>query len=271
MHRLRFHKGHGTMNDFVVFTDAEGFEVMEPRFIQHLTHRRMGIGADGVIRAVRAGVMQEWDGDPDLWFMDYYNADGSVTELCGNGLRVFGSYLMQQQLVSTADFNVATRAGLRHISVDYDGIAAEIGRAEIHDDEVRVSTAEGTWPAIPVRIATPHAVVFVEPDVLPTLRLDHAPQWEPADRFPHGANIEFVSVIDENRLSMRFHERGSGETMSCGTGVAAAASAYRARHDVEGPIHVQVPGGTLRVDFNDDDVATLVGPAVITGDGTFWL
>ena len=270
MHRLRFHKGHGTMNDFIMFTDSEGFTIMDPKFIAALTHRRTGIGADGIIRAVRAGVMQEWDGDPDLWFMDYYNADGTVAELCGNGLRVFGIYLMQQQLVSAPDFDVATRAGLKHISVDYDSIAAEIGTAKIFDDPVTITTRDGTWDAVPVELANPHAVVFVDQDQLPELHLDRAPEWKPEDRFPQGANIEFVSIIDDNHLSMRFHERGSGETMSCGTGVVAAASAHRARNGVEGPVHVQVPGGNLRVDF-DGNVATLVGQAVITGDGTFWL
>lgn len=270
MHRLRFHKGHGTMNDFILFTDSEGFKIMDPDFIKLMADRRAGIGADGVIRAVRAGVIEEWDGDPDLWFMDYYNADGSTAEMCGNGLRVFAMYLWTQQLTHNLEFDVATRAGLRHVALDYNRVTVGLGKVTVANDTVRVTSGEHTWEATPVDVGNPHAVSFVSEDELAALRLDHAPTWDPAERFPNGVNMEFVAVQDATQLSMRVHERGSGETMSCGTGVVASAAAHRARTGVEGPIQVRVPGGDLVVRF-DGEEATLTGPAVIVGDGTFWL
>lgn len=269
MSRIGFHKGHGTLNDFILVSDPEGLTPLEPELVRQLADRRGGFGADGVIRAVRAGVMDEWDGDPGLWFMDYHNADGSVAEMCGNGLRVFARYLMQQQLVDVPSFDVVTRDGPKHVDVLPHGIAATIGRARVADDRVTVLVGERRWEAVPVDVGNPHAVAFVEADELEALDLGRQPRWEPESRFPDGVNLEFAVVTAPDRLSMRVHERGVGETQSCGTGVVAVAAAHRAQRPGDDPVEVRVPGGVLRVDF-DDDGAVLTGPAVIVGEGQFW-
>jgi diaminopimelate epimerase len=244
---------------------------MHPEFIRMLCDRRAGIGADGVLRVVRASSVRDWDGEPHLWFMDYYNADGSIAEMCGNGLRVFARHLINEQLVDTGSFDVATRAGIKHVEVARHGlIATDIGRAALSDERVTVTLGGQSWAATKVDVGNPHAVVLVDDGVLAGLDLNVAPVWAPASAFPNGVNIEFVHVDGPGALSMRVYERGVGETRSCGTGVVASAAAYRVASDHEGPVKVTVPGGELTVDF-DGDNARLTGPAVIVGRGEFWI
>lgn len=271
MRRFGFHKGHGTKNDFIILDDSYGMHELHPEFISVLCDRHAGIGADGVIRVVRAGSVRDWDGDPTLWFMDYFNADGSVAEMCGNGLRVFARHLINEQLVTTGSFDVATRAGVKHVDVARHAlIATDIGLVTLAPEPVAVRLGDELWEATKVDVGNPHAVAFVDEGVLAGLDLTRPPVWEPAEAFPEGVNVEFVHVDGPGELSMRVHERGVGETMSCGTGVVASAAAYRARAGFEGTVTVTVPGGELSVDFTGDR-ARLTGPAVIVGRGEFWI
>lgn len=271
MRRFSFHKGHGTQNDFIILDDSYGMHDMHPEFIKTMCDRRSGIGADGVIRVVRASSVREWTGEPSVWFMDYYNADGTTAEMCGNGLRVFARHLINEQLVDTGSFDVATRAGLKHVDVARHGlIRTDVGAATLVDEAVTVGVGEREWPAVKVDVGNPHAVVFVDDGELADLDLTRQPGWAPQDAYPNGVNVEFVHVDGPGKLSMRVHERGVGETKSCGTGVVAAAAAYRARTGFDSTIEVTVPGGELAVDFDGDD-ACLTGPAVIIGRGEFWL
>ena len=270
MRRFSFHKGHATQNDFIILDDSYAMHEVHPEFIKVLCDRRAGIGADGVIRVVRASSIREWDGDPTIWFMDYYNSDGSVAEMCGNGLRVFARYLINEQLVDTGSFDVATRAGVKHVELGRIGeIRAQVGAARIIDDEVHISHQGQSWPATKVDVGNPHAVVFLEGG-LDDLDLHTGPTWQPADVFPEGVNVEFIEILAPGKLRMRVHERGSGETRSCGTGVVAAARAYRERTGYDGDVEVTVPGGDLSVEFDGED-ATLTGPAVIIARGEYWL
>lgn len=215
--------------------------------------------------------MRDWEGDGSLWFMDYYNADGSVAEMCGNGLRVFARHLVNEQLVDASDFDVATRAGIRHVSVGHHGlITTSMGEARVLDDDVTVRLGTQSWPATKVDVGNPHAVVFLDGDDLARLDLHRPPVWSPDTAFPDGANVEFVRVDGPGTLSMRVFERGVGETQSCGTGVVAAAAAHRSRTSHPGVIAVSVPGGELSVRFSGD-AAELTGPAVMTGRGEYWV
>lgn len=271
MRRYSFHKGHGTKNDFIILDDSYGMHEMQPEFIQVLSDRHEGVGADGVIRVVRAGSVRGWTGDPHMWFMDYYNADGSVAEMCGNGLRVFARHLINEQLVTTGSFEVATRAGIKHVEITRHGlISTDIGSVDVSSEPVSVSLGGSHWSATKVDVGNPHAVVFVDDGALAGLELHTAPTWEPVEAFPDGVNVEFVHIDAPGRLSMRVFERGVGETMSCGTGVVASAAAYREASGFAGSIEVTVPGGELSVDFVDGS-ARLTGPAVITGRGEFWI
>jgi diaminopimelate epimerase len=262
---IEFAKGHGTRNDFVLFADPDNLYDLTAEQVAFLCDRRAGIGADGILRAVRAELVPGHENEGDRWFMDYRNADGSVAEMCGNGLRVFLRYLDEEGLLSgRGETTVATRAGLRTGSFLADGrVAVTMGPARV-GESVTLRLADRTWPATSVDVGNPHAVaVLASGDELADLDLSAAPTWEPAGAFPNGVNAEFVVREAPGRIRLRVHERGVGETCSCGTGVVAAAAAMGdAAHYV-----VEVPGGVLDVDLGGED-AVLTGPAVIVARGT---
>ena len=268
---LSFAKGHGTRNDFVLVTDADDARPLTDDDVRFLADRRSGIGGDGVLRAVRARHVPGWDGDPDLWFMDYRNADGSIAEMCGNGVRVFARYLVEEGLVpeGTTSIDLGTRAGLRTAELLPDGrVRVWMGRPETNDAGTVVRVDGQEWGATSVDVGNPHAVVLLgEGDALAALDLGDAPEWTPRANFPHGVNVEFVDELAEDRVRMRVFERGVGETESCGTGTVAVASAVaRAHGKTEGRWTVEVPGGEVVVDLTGGE-AWLTGPAVIVARG----
>ena len=267
MRRWRFSKGHGTQNDFVVLLDRENLLRPTDDDVRWLCDRRAGIGGDGLLRVVLARHVPEWDGDPDLWFMDYRNADGSVAQMCGNGVRVFVRYLLDEGLASGPDVDVATRAGLKPASVLVDGrVRVGMGTVAVGTGTVRVTTADGSaHDATPVDVGNPHAVSFGTR--LDRLDLTRAPAWEPAGAFPEGVNLEFVEPVGERHVAMRVFERGVGETRSCGTGTVAVAAAARAREGSgDDTWTVDVPGGRVEVELVADQ-AFLTGPAVLVAHG----
>ena len=274
MRSWSFAKGHGTENDFVILVDRDGTESVTPEQVRWICDRRAGIGGDGILRAVAGRHVPEWDGDPDLWFMDYRNADGSIAEMCGNGIRVFVRYLVDEGLAEGPRVPVGTRAGLRETEVLSDGrIRVAMGSARVLEEQVRVSTADQqAFDAVGVDVGNPHAVSFcADPDALD---LRTAPTWEPAGVFPHGVNAEFVAERGPRRLAMRVFERGSGETRSCGTGTVAAAAAWHDRHEDNtrtepARYQVDVPGGSVEVELGEQ--AYLTGPAVIVARGVLTL
>lgn len=266
---LSFAKGHGTLNDFVLLVDRDNERGLTDDEVRFLCDRRAGIGGDGLLRVVRAHHVPEWRGDPDLWFMDYRNADGSIAEMCGNGVRVFCTYLKQQGIVraSATSVDVATRAGLRRGEYLPDGqIRVWMGRPSVADADVPVGVGAREYAARPVDVGNPHAVALVEAGVLDDLDLEHEPSF-PHDVFPRGVNREFVEHVASDVLRMRVFERGVGETLSCGTGtVAVAAAAARASGATEASYEVRVRGGVVRVDLAHGE-AWLTGPAVIVAHG----
>ena len=270
MRHWSFAKGHGTGNDFVVLLDREAMLDVGEAEVRFLCDRHIGIGGDGLLRAVFARHIEEWDGEPDLWFMDYRNADGSVAEMCGNGIRVFVRFLLQHDLASGPVVQVATRTGLKEVYVLPDGrLRAAMGQVVVADRGVRVCTAGGEeFSALRVDVGNPHAVSFT--DDLSNLPLHTAPTWSPREEFPHGVNMEFGALLGERHVAMRVFERGVGETQSCGTGTVAVAAAARLKTgDPELPViyHVDVPGGRLLVELTADQ-SYLTGPAVLVAHGT---
>jgi len=270
MRRWSFTKGHGTENDFVVLLDRESMLEVGPAEVRFICDRRAGIGGDGLLRAVLAKHVASWDGDGGLWFMDYRNADGSIAEMCGNGIRVFVRFLLEQDLVSGPTVHIATRGGRRAATVLPDGrIRVSMGPAAIGDRWVVVTTADGAdFKALTANVGNPHAVSFV--DDLDGLSLHAAPHWDPADEFPQGVNLEFVRHIGPRHIRMRVFERGVGETRSCGTGTVAAVAVARALDQDQTllPVtyRVDVPGGTVEVELTKNE-AYLTGPAVLVAHG----
>jgi diaminopimelate epimerase len=269
MRSWAFAKGHGTENDFVILVDPGDERPVSDDLVRWICDRRAGLGGDGILRAVTGRHVPGWAGDPDVWFMDYRNADGSLAEMCGNGIRVFVRHLIDEGLAGGPVVPVGTRAGLRLTEVLPDGrIRVAMGPARVAALDVRVLTADDrTFAAVPVDVGNPHAVSFCADPAEVDLRA--APRWQPADAFPSGVNAEFVAERGPGHLVMRVFERGSGETRSCGTGTVAAAAAWHARHCSAGhaPVRyrVEVPGGTVDVELGDQ--AYLTGPAVIVARG----
>jgi diaminopimelate epimerase len=203
--------------------------------------------------------------------MDYRNSDGSYSEMCGNGIRVFARHLIEEGLVPEAEpVRIGTQAGVKTVTRDGEVYTVDIGTARILG-ETKVAAGQRSWPALHIDLGNPHAVVFVE-------SLDEAGSLvgEPAydeSLFPEGVNVEFVRRLGPDRLAMRVHERGSGETRSCGTGACAAALAFAGRGagrgaaDRPGTWRVDVPGGTLTVSRDEAGHVFLTGPAVIVASG----
>ena len=283
-----FTKGHGTGNDFVLFLDAEGKTQLTPHQIAKLCDRHFGVGADGVIRVVKsanledgAAVLKE---EPNaIWFMDYYNSDGSVAEMCGNGARVFARYLIDKGLVKLAEgetLSIGTRGGVRDIQANLAGFVVDMGRWRLESDEYTVSATnlQVHRPGQGINVGNPHIVVALATnEELAGLDLSRAPIVEPAPM--HGANSEFVVPSDPlvkdgvGQITMRVHERGSGETLSCGTGIVAAALATRnwAGSGAPNQWQVKVPGGTLGVRMfatEEGEHVGLSGAAELIYDGS---
>jgi diaminopimelate epimerase len=272
-----FLKGHGTENDFVLLPDDDGTvhgELTPERMAERaaaLCDRRAGIGGDGVLRVVRTavlGIEQEAE-----WFMDYRNSDGSLSEMCGNGIRVVGRYLADEGLVDTsAPVPVGTRDGVKTLRFGDDGtITADMGGPRLLG-ESKVAVGDRSWAATHVDMGNPHAVAFVE-SLDDAGNLYDEPTYD-ARTYPHGVNIEFVARRGPGHVAFRVHERGSGETRSCGTGACAVMVATAVADGVDGPpaedlaYRVDVPGGTLTVTWTSTDRALLTGPAVIVARGT---
>lgn len=271
-------KGHGTENDFVVLPDLDAVISMSPSLVRALCDRRAGIGADGVLRVTRTELATEPDvraqAEVAEYFMDYHNADGSIAEMCGNGLRVFGRYLQQVGLADRAggaSLTVATRGGPKALSFDGEHFTAELGPATVRPERPRVSAAGllGEYESVALDLPNPHVVVLL-PTVadLEALRLTEPPRVLPG--LPEGQNVEFVVRLGPDRLRMRVYERGSGETRSCGTGICAAAvvaaGAPAGQGDApagQGEWTVEVPGGECRVWWNAEGNLMLAGPAVL--------
>jgi diaminopimelate epimerase len=276
MDRVLFTKGHGTGNDFVIVPDPDGALDLTPAQVAALCDRRFGIGADGVLRVVRTA--KDTDGAPFAadaeWFMDYRNSDGSVAEMCGNGVRVFTRYLLENGLATAGEggLPVATRAGVVLAQIMGDIIRVRMKTPRVYAASTATAGAL-TFPGVAVDCGNPHLVCGLHDGMrLESLDLSSAPDFDPAV-FPHGVNVEFVragSPVDgaDLHVAMRVYERGAGETLSCGSGaLAVGASALRDAGLSTGSVAVDVLGGRLVVEADESGDWWLSGPAVLVAQG----
>lgn len=284
---LKFTKGHGTGNDFVLFLDPDGQINLSSTQIAKICDRHFGVGADGLIRVVKSeniaagkAILAE---EPEAtWFMDYYNADGSTAEMCGNGTRVFARYLTEKALVQLGDgetLSIGTRAGVKDIQRNLAGFAVDMGRWRLEELEttVKASGLDVARPGQAINVGNPHVVVALASESeLASLDLAKAPVVTPTP--PSGANVEFVVPSEPmvkngvGHVQMRVFERGVGETLSCGTGIVATALATRlwAGPGAPNQWQVTVPGGTLGVRMfatEDGEHVGLSGAAELVYDG----
>jgi diaminopimelate epimerase len=278
---VRFTKGHGTQNDFVVLGDVDAELALTPAVVSALCDRRRGLGADGVLRvttagaALAAGVFDRVpDGvSSDDWYMDYRNADGSVAQMCGNGVRVFAHYLRASGLETRDEFVVGSLAGprpvvLHAVDATHADVSVDMGKANLVGPG-RAVVGGRTFDGLAVDVGNPH-LACVDPvltpqalaalDVAAPVSFDHA-------QFPDGVNVEVLTAPADGAVSMRVHERGVGETRSCGTGtVAAAVAALSYSGATIGTLTVRVPGGNVVVTVTEA-TSYLRGPSVLVARG----
>ncbi|MBV9720992.1 MAG: diaminopimelate epimerase [Mycobacterium sp.] len=272
-----FAKGHGTQNDFVLLADLDAALALTPAVVSALCDRRRGLGADGVLRvttagaALAAGVLDRLpEGvNADDWYMDYRNADGSTAQMCGNGVRVFAHYLRARNLESRDEFVVGSLAGprpvvLHHANATYADVSVDMGKANTMGEGQAVVGGR-TFTGLAIDVGNPHlACVDPELTVEALAALDvAAPVTFDEAQFPDGVNVEVLTAPADGAVSMRVHERGVGETRSCGTGTVAAAVAALGG---TGTLTVRVPGGDVVVTITEA-TSCLRGPSVLVARG----
>ena len=285
MDELRFAKYNGTGNDFVLISDAENRVRLDERLVAAICDRHRGVGADGLIRVTGA---QDAD-----FFMDYYNADGRVAQMCGNGIRCLAKLVYETGLTDERDLAVSTRAGVKHVSLHVedgrvDRVTVDMGAPSLRrgdlpmegDPDAKflgepVDVNGTTYKGSAVSMGNPHLVLFVDTDPRDIDVESIGSRLEHDRRFPEGTNVEFVTAMEPG-LAVRVWERGVGETMACGTGACASLVAAHLAGFVEHRAQVRFPGGILDVDWRRDEGSSvfMTGGVERTFDATFdpaWL
>jgi diaminopimelate epimerase len=243
----------------VLIFDPENKVEISAEQVQAICNRKTGIGCDGFIRIGK---------DSGKWFMDYRNSDGSIAEMCGNGIRVMAEYLTAKGHQAPGIFPINTRDGMKYLSVPETGdITVNMGQIREVFGEISATANGQTWTGYNIDMGNPHAVVFVD-DINQVGDLLTAPIVEPADEYPDGVNVEFVQFLPDGELKMRVHERGVGETKSCGTGTCAVALAASLKKGKRLPTNwiINPPGGRLSVEIDSHSNAILTGPALLIED-----
>jgi diaminopimelate epimerase len=268
---LRFAKYHGLGNDFILMNGLNAPVEMSAQTAIRLCNRHFGIGADGVILALPSTIAD--------CRMQLYNSDGSVAEMCGNGLRCLAQFVWDEQLIRTADMTVETLAGLRHPRLRVNGervveISVEMGKPLLlardapttlvgPDDraiDVPLELEGATWRVTVLNTGVPHCVIFAS-DVEAVDWRALGPRIVQHPAFPRKTNVMFTEVVARDHLRVRPWERGAGATLACGTGACAAAVAAALTGRAERNVQITLPGGALRIEWNtESDELTMTGP-----------
>lgn len=248
---MRFWKMEGLGNDFVV---VEGPVDLRAETVRDLCHRRLGVGADGVLAVTPL--------DRSTVRMEYWNADGSLAEMCGNGLRCVARFARLRDWVDADRFGVETPAGPRSVVLVPGGARVEVGPVTV-GEECRIDGHR----LVPASVGNPHAVMVVDAvESAPVGEVGPKIETDPA--FPERTNVEFMELIDDRRIRLRVWERGVGETLACGSGAVAAAAVAHARHESGSEIEVHLPGGAATVQLIDG-TGWLEGPARLVFEGVW--
>jgi diaminopimelate epimerase len=274
---MKFAKYHGIGNDFVLFADPDDRLEITEVMAARLCDRRFGIGGDGVIRVATGR-------DGADFTMDYRNSDGSIGEMCGNGIRCLAVFAREQGLTNSTELKVATGAGIKALTVfEDDSVRVDMGSPIFEPAKIPVdhATPFGLTICLPpdssecyefdcVSMGNPHAVTFV--DDLNAVEVQRiGPQVETSSRFPHRANVEFVRIISPDKVEARVWERGSGETLACGTGACAVGVVSRLQRNTSQEVTVVLPGGELQIEWSgaikDEQSVFMTGPVERSFEG----
>lgn len=273
--RVRFAKYEGIGNDFIIVNNIDSLVTLEPEQIAKLCNRNFGVGADGLI-FVRPSEKSDF-------FMDYYNSDGSVAEMCGNGIRCFAKFIWDEELSDKPTLKIETRAGVKVVDMLIDGsrvagASVDMGEPVLKPDKIPVKLdgdqvvsqaldIEGTTVFVTcVSMGNPHCVIFVD-DIKTVPVQSLGPKIENSSYFPNKTNVEFVQVVSRKEVWLRVWERGCGETLACGTGACAALVACSLNDKTDKSAVINLLGGKLIVKWEDNNSITMAGAAnkVFTG------
>lgn len=273
--KIPFTKMHGTGNDFIV-VDCRSFDLPDPvAFSVKYCHRRFGIGADQVLLLYPSNIAD--------FKMRIFNADGSEVEMCGNGIRCFAKYIWDRNLSGKQVLEVETLAGIIKPERSGDDVRVDMGEPIFEPQRIPVDI-QSTPPVIDyplsvdgrefimtfVSMGNPHAVIFLDEDVSEFPVEAYGPKIEHHPLFPKRTNVEFVNTVNRNEVIMRVWERGSGETLACGTGATATGIAAMVKGLTEREVTVRLLGGNLRIEWADNNRAYMTGPAIEVFEGVLW-
>ena len=267
----------GLGNDYVYVNCFEEKIDNPPELARRISDRHFGVGSDGLIMINPS--------DKADFEMEMYNADGSRGEMCGNGIRCVAKYVYDHGLTDKTDISVETLGGIKYLELTVeDGkvktVKVDMGKPELEPQKIPVKADGGKAVDEPIRVGgeeyrmtcvsmgNPHAVVFVGCDVKDFPLEKIGPKFENHERFPNRVNTEFVRVIDRHTAEMRVWERGSGETLACGTGACAVAVACVLNGLTEDEVTVRLLGGDLQIRWDrEKDTVYMTGPAEAVFDG----
>lgn len=269
---MKFVKMHGCGNDYIYVNSATEKIAMEekPEFIRRVSRRHFGVGSDGVIFI---NPSEKADFEMEMW-----NADGTRGEMCGNGIRCVGKFVYDFGLTDKVDITVESGGQIKYLNMTTENgkvktIRVNMGSPILEPSQIPVKYDEKQMVAAPIEVGgkiyemtcvsmgNPHAVVFMD-DVQGLDLVKIGPDFENHAIFPKRTNTEFVKVIDRNTVEMRVWERGSGETLACGTGCCATAVACILNGFTEDAVTVKVLGGELLIEWDrEENLIYMTGPA----------
>lgn len=263
--KIKFEKWHGLGNDFIILTENEATSELAVK----LCDRKFGIGADGLFSAKKT------DEADIAW--DFYNSDGSIAEMCGNGIRCFAKYAYEKGLVKTKKFKVMTKKGIVIPEIMENGdVRVDMGEPVFEAEKIPVKVinpmdfeVEG-YKASAVSMGNPHCLIFVETDGKISAETDGS-KIETSLLFPQKTNVEFINVLNKNKIKVNVWERGCGITLACGTGACASVAAGVKKGMLADKVEVILPGGTLNIEYKGEGSIYMTGAAVKVFEGEFFL
>ena len=270
--KIPFTKMHGTGNDFIV-VDCRAFELPDPAaFSARYCHRRFGIGADQVLLLCPSKTAD--------FKMKIFNADGSEVEMCGNGIRCFAKYIWDRNISNKQVLDVETLAGIIRPERSGTDVRVDMGEPILDTQRIPVniqsqaktfnyplSIDDREFNLTFVSMGNPHAVIFLDDDVSDFQVERYGRVIEMHPLFPKRTNVEFVNAVNRHELIMRVWERGSGETLACGTGACATGVAAMLKGLTERRVTVKLLGGNLSIDWAENNHVYMTGPAVEVFEG----
>lgn len=263
--KIKFEKWQGLGNDFVILTETDANSELALK----LCDRKFGIGADGLFSPKKT------DNADIAW--EFYNSDGSIAEMCGNGIRCFAKFAYEKGLVDKKKFSVMTKKGIVIPEILENGkVRVDMGEPILEADKIPVNVnnpmefvVEG-FMASAVSMGNPHCLIFTEDDGK-ELAYSKGAKIETAGIFPQKTNVEFINVINRNKIKVNVWERGCGITLACGTGACASTVAGIKKGILDSNVEVILPGGSLFIEYSGKDSVYMTGDAVKVFEGEFYL